>query len=89
MPKHLSVLRQFSGIWNFQARHDWDITGGYDPGLDGPDIRWPRIEITCARCGEKRRISVFVPTNHSAIVLGCVRRFPFGTSARRTDAPVA
>jgi hypothetical protein len=47
----LSVMK------NADAPHDWDVTGGYDPALDGPDPQWGRWAIRCRVCEEERRIS--------------------------------
>lgn len=56
---------------NDGTRHDWQMAGGYDPALDGPDPQWGRQQITCRICGERRRI--FTTVTNPAVAYGCRR----------------
>jgi hypothetical protein len=55
-------------------QHRWKITGGYDPELDGDDIRWACAAVECVHCGEKRRVWRMLPTNDPALLYGCTVR---------------
>jgi hypothetical protein len=46
------------GMKNISIRHDFEVTGGYDPERDGGDPQWGRVAVTCRRCGEQRRVGV-------------------------------
>lgn len=69
----LKRSREPSGIKNIRARHDWKITGGYDPEQDGPDPQWGRMAIRCRRCGEERRVFQALSMDAPGVALGCVR----------------
>lgn len=64
---------------NIYSRHRWQITDGYDIALDGEH---PRKEITCARCGEVRRIGCSL--NDRRLRGGC-RRLPWPRRYVRGD----
>jgi hypothetical protein len=66
---------------NIQAKHDWKVTGAYDPEADGPDPQWGRRAIRCRICGEERR--VFCSLDEPAVAYGC-RRYG-GDKWRRGD----
>ena len=56
---------------NLRAKHDWQVTGGYDAEQDGPDPRWGRVAIECRTCGETRR--VFCSLADPRVAYGCRR----------------
>ena len=53
------------------GRPDWRVTGGYDPGRDGPDPRWGRVAVECSACGETRRIWRGLPPDDPGLAYGC------------------
>ena len=59
-------------VKNRSARHDWEVTGGYDPEKDGEDPQWGRVAIKCNRCEEKRRVSCDL--DDPRVAYGCRRR---------------
>jgi hypothetical protein len=61
-------------VKNRRETHQFEIVGGYDPGQDGPEPRWGRVAVKCARCGEERRVGCS-PAD-LALQSGCVRRGP-------------
>jgi hypothetical protein len=53
------------------VRHDWQVTGGYDPALDGPWPQWGRVAVRCAGCGQARRIWQGLSLDDPGLTYGC------------------
>ena len=72
---------------NRDGRHDWRVTGGYDPGRDGGDPRWGRLAVECMACLETRRIWRGLSLDDAALTYGCPAAWVAGgmiTAARIT-----
>ena len=52
-------------------RHDWQVTGGYDPARDGPDPQWGRLAVRCGGCGDTRRIWRGLSLTDPGLTYGC------------------
>ena len=61
---------------NRGALHGWEVSGEYDPALDGPDLWYGRREITCRVCGEVRRVWWRPGLDDLRLAAGCRRRGP-------------
>jgi hypothetical protein len=57
---------------NRNERHDFEVVGGYDAGLDGDDSRWGRVAVRCGRCDEERRVGI--GPAELAVQSGCQRK---------------
>jgi hypothetical protein len=71
LPPGRSVMK------NRGTRHDWRVTGGYDPALgDGDDPAWGRVAIECRQCGETGRVWRGVSLAYDPVAYGCRRPGP-------------
>ncbi len=53
------------------GRHDFAVTGGYDPARDGDQPQWGRVAVECQACGETRRIWQGLSLADPGLTYGC------------------